>query len=197
MEPTVLHAELTGVKGMVLHRLHVQGRTLARKHQVLNHLGSFKNSAFQGLSSRPHSTQTNFRGMSSLAASTVLRAVFLLQLPIIFHLKWKQYMFSNYFQKAWFKLWLSLLWPKCIRPGRQKTPLTTAGISKQRQQGGCREATALANLLSWREGRQAWHCSSLRRWCPLPLPLQRLLCLSSRQTAPAPSPHSPSHKRDE
>lgn len=147
---------------MILHRLHVPGRTSARKHQVLNYLGSFKNSAFKGLAQGPVWTtlHSNFRGMSSLAVSAVLKAMFLLKLPIFFHLKWKQHKFSNYFQKAWFKLWLSSLWPKCIRPRRQQNPLTTAGISKQRQQGGCREAAALAHLPSWREGRQARRCSS-------------------------------------
>lgn len=92
----------------------------------------------QGLSSRPclnyKSTKAKCRGMSFLAASKVLRAMFLLKLPIFFYLKWKQHKFSNYFQKAWFKLWLSSLWPKCIRPTRQQqNPLITAGISKQRQ----------------------------------------------------------------
>jgi len=35
-----------------------------------------------------------------------------------------------------------------------------AGISKQRQQGGCREAAALADLPRWRRGRRAQGSSS-------------------------------------
>jgi len=53
VEPIVLHAELTGVKGTVLHRLHVPGRTSARKNQVLVYSGSFKNSAFRALAQGP------------------------------------------------------------------------------------------------------------------------------------------------
>lgn len=65
VEPTVLYAKLTGVKGIVLQRLYEpddDGRTSARKHLVLNYPVSFKNSAFK--SSRPclnslHSKQTS------------------------------------------------------------------------------------------------------------------------------------------
>lgn len=52
------------------------------------------------------------------------------------------------------------VWPNAMEPDFNYFWTTAmAGRSKQRQEGGCREAEAVVHVPSWREGRQAPCCS--------------------------------------
>lgn len=86
------------------------------------------------------------------------KATSLLKLSIFFHLKLKQH-----------RIFKSV-WRNAMGPGHNNInyfwTTAMAGIGKQRQQGGCREAEALVPVSSWREGRQPPAlCPHLFRGC--------------------------------
>lgn len=126
----------------------------ARKHQALSYLRSLENLPSKGFTqglvwTMFHSNELQRNDLSW--SKHCFKAKFLLKLSIFFSLKMKTAGFSNQSDL--------MQWGQDTTTFNYFWTTTTTGISKQRQQGGCREAEVLVPVLSWREGRQAPCCS--------------------------------------